>query len=259
MRNFASTLAAAGCAAVILMGGSALAAPEKAECLAGAKPGGGFDLTCRLAANALLSAGLIDKPMTVKYMEGGVGAIAYNHVVGSRSGDPSLISAASTGSALLLAQGKFGQYDEDAVRWLGALGADYGVIAVDANSPYKNFKQLIEAYAATPDEFAIGGGGAVGSQDWMKASIMAKAANQDPKAMRYVALEGGGAVLTALRGGHIQIATGDAAEMAKHHAAGDVRVLVVMGRTASRAISPTYRPPRSRGSTSSGSSGAATT
>ncbi|MBM1174141.1 Bug family tripartite tricarboxylate transporter substrate binding protein [Microvirga arabica] len=211
-----------------VLAGAALAAPEKTECLAGAKPGGGFDVTCRLAANSLLAAKLIDKPMPVTYMEGGVGAVAYNHVVGKRSSDPTLITAASTGSALLLAQGKFGQYDENAVRWLGALGADYGVIVVAPDSPYKTMKDLVEAYKKAPNDFAIGGGGAVGSQDWMKAAIIAKSANQDPKKIRYVALEGGGAVLTALQGGHIKIGAGEASEMAKHHQAGKVRILGVM-------------------------------
>lgn len=211
-----------------ILAGGALAAPDKTECLAGAKPGGGFDVTCRLAANSLLAAKLIDKPMAVTYMEGGVGAVAYNHVVGKRSSDPALITAASTGSALLLAQGKFGQYDENAVRWLGALGADYGVIVVAANSPYKTLKDLVEAYGKAPNDFAIGGGGAVGSQDWMKAAIIAKGAGQDPKKIRYVALEGGGAVLTSLEGGHIKIGAGEASEMAKHHQAGKVRILAVM-------------------------------
>jgi putative tricarboxylic transport membrane protein len=208
--------------------GTALALPAKPECLAGAKPGGGFDVTCRLAANALLAAKLIDQPMAVTYMEGGVGAIAYNHVIGKRSADAALITAASTGSALLLAQGKFGSFDENAVRWIGALGADYGVIVVSANSPYKTMKELSDAYKAKPNDFAIGGGGAVGSQDWMKAALIAKGAEQDPKKMRYVALEGGGAVLTALEGGHIKIGAGDASEMVKHHTAGKVRILAVM-------------------------------
>ena len=226
--TFRLTIAAAAATFALACGGHAFAAPEKTECLAGAKPGGGFDVTCRLAANALLAAKLIERPMTVSYMEGGVGAIAYNHVVGKRSGDTGLIVAASTGSALLLAQGKFGTHDENAVRWLGALGADYGVIVVAANSPYKTLKELSDAYAANPGDFAIGGGGAVGSQDWMKAAILAKGAGKDPKAMRYVALEGGGAVLTSLEGGHIKIGAGEASEMAKHHQAGKVRILAVM-------------------------------
>jgi putative tricarboxylic transport membrane protein len=224
---FTKTLTGAAFAAV-MMAASAHAEPAKPECLAGAKPGGGFDLTCRLAANALLETKQISKPMAVTYMEGGVGAVAYNHVIGKRGSDANLITAASSGSALLLAQGKFGQYDESAVRWLGALGADYGVFVVSADSPYKTLGELVEAYKASPGDFAIAGGGAVGSQDWMKGSLLAKAAGQDPKSMRYVALEGGGAVLTALEGGHVKVGSGDAAEMGKHHVAGKVRILAVM-------------------------------
>ncbi|WP_104666071.1 Bug family tripartite tricarboxylate transporter substrate binding protein [Ensifer adhaerens] len=225
-RTFVKTLLAAGLFAAVAS--PAGAEPSKPECLAGAKPGGGFDLTCRLAANALLEAKIIGKPMAVTYMEGGVGAVAYNHVIGKRGSDGNLITAASSGSALLIAQGKFGQYDETAVRWLGALGADYGVLVVAADSPYKSLSELIAAYKASPTDFSVAGGGAVGSQDWMKGSLLAKAAGQEPKEMRYVALEGGGAVLTALEGGHVKVGAGDAAEMSKHHAAGKVRVLAVM-------------------------------
>lgn len=214
--------------AALSFAASVQAEPAKPECLAGAKPGGGFDLTCRLAANALLETKQISTPMAVTYMEGGVGAVAYNHVIAKRGKDGSVITAASSGSALLIAQGKFGQYDETAVRWLGALGADYGVLVVAANSPYKTLGDLVEAYKADPTSFAIAGGGAVGSQDWMKGSLLAKAAGQEPKKMRYVALEGGGAVLTALEGGHVKVGSGDAAEMVKHHVAGKVRILAVM-------------------------------
>ena len=228
MTSNVTRAAMAALLAFVVANATATAEPAKPECLAGAKPGGGFDLTCRLAANSLLASKIIGTPMQVTYMEGGVGAVAYNHVIGKRGADGSLITAASSGSALLIAQGKFGQYDESAVKWLGALGADYGVLVVAAESPYETLGELVAAYKATPAEFPIGGGGAVGSQDWMKASLLAKAAEQDPKAMRYVALEGGGAVLTALEGGHIKIGAGDAAEMGQHHKAGKVRILAVM-------------------------------
>lgn len=228
MQKFLAIVATTFAMGVGLSAFPASAVPPKPECLVGAKAGGGFDITCRLAANSLLAAKLIESPMAVTYMEGGVGAVAYNHVIGQRPGDGNLITAASTGSALLLAQGKFGQYNENDVRWIGALGADYGVIAVAADSPYNSLQELTAAYKGDPNSFAIGGGGAVGSQDWMKGAVVAKAADQDPKAMRYVALEGGGAVLTALQGGHIKIGTGEASEMGKHHAAGAVRILAVL-------------------------------
>ena len=226
-KQLLSTLAAS----VLLLSASVVQAqdvPSRTECIAPAKPGGGFDLTCKLIQVSLLETKAIEKPMRVTYMPGGVGAVAYNHVIGKRGKDGNLITAASSGSALLIAQGKFGQYDETAVRWLGAVGADYGVLVVAANSPFKTLGELIEAYKANPTDFPIAGGGAVGSQDWMKGSLLSKAAGQDPKKMRYVALEGGGAVLTALEGGHVKVGSGDAAEMVKHHVAGKVRILAVM-------------------------------
>ncbi len=220
----------AAAAAILMFAGPlpVAAAPDKTECLAGAQPGGGFDLTCRLVGNSLLAAKLIDKPMAVTFMEGGVGAVAYNHVVGTRPGDPGLVVAASTGSALLLAQGKFGRHDENAVRWVAGLGADFGVIAVAADSPYKTLGELMQAFKQNPGSLPVGGGGAVGSQDWMKAAVLARAVGVAPRTMRYAALEGGGAVMTALQGGHIKIASGDAGEMGQHHKAGKVRILAVM-------------------------------
>lgn len=47
-------------------------APKRPECIAPAKPGGGFDLTCKLAQSGLQDLGLLDKPMRVTYMPGGV-------------------------------------------------------------------------------------------------------------------------------------------------------------------------------------------
>jgi putative tricarboxylic transport membrane protein len=69
----------------------------------------------------------------------------------------------------------------------------------------------------------------VGSQDWMKAALVAKAAGPEPKAMRFVAFEGGGEAVTALQGGHIQVYSGDASEAHQQIKAGTkIRILAVM-------------------------------
>ncbi|MGO1625891.1 MAG: Bug family tripartite tricarboxylate transporter substrate binding protein [Halomonadaceae bacterium] len=218
-----------------LMGGAlftglahAQAIPESTECIAPAKPGGGYDLTCRLAANSLQAAELINKPMQVSYMPGGIGAVAYNHVNGVRNDDPGLIVAASTGAAVNLALGKFGQYDADEVRWLGALGADYGAIVVGADAPWQNLDELMADLQENPGSVAFGAGGTVGSQDWMKAALTAKAADVSPQKLRYVAFEGGGEALAALLGDHIQVFTGDLSELQSQLDSGKIRVLAAL-------------------------------
>lgn len=198
------------------------------ECIAPAKPGGGFDLTCRLAANSLKESKLLEQPMQVKYMPGGIGAVAYNNIVGSRNKDPNIIVAASTGSALNLAQGKFGSYDENAVRWLAALGADFGVVVVNSNSPWQNLGALMEALKKNPERVVFGAAGSIGSQDWMKAALLAKAAGVDPKQMRFVAYEGGGEALASVLGGQTQLCPCDISEIKGQLESGQFRILAVL-------------------------------
>ncbi|CDF82764.1 Bug family tripartite tricarboxylate transporter substrate binding protein [Pseudomonas sp. QL9] len=214
-------------AGALLASSVALAEPKRPECIAPAAPGGGFDLTCKLAQSALLEQKMLASPMRVTYMPGGVGAVAYNAVVAQRPADGNAITAFSSGSLLNLAQGKFGRYDENAVKWLAAIGTSYGAIAVRADSPYKNLADLVAALKADPSKVVIGSGGTVGSQDWMQTALLAKAAGIDPKQLRYVALEGGGEIATALLGGHIQVGSTDISDSMPHIRAGKMRMLAV--------------------------------
>ncbi|HEU0230399.1 MAG TPA: tripartite tricarboxylate transporter substrate binding protein [Burkholderiaceae bacterium] len=211
-----------------LNGAAAAQEPQRPECIAPAKPGGGFDLTCRLAQEGLKATGQLKQPMRIIYMPGGIGAVAYNHIVAQDPAAGNKIVAFSGGSLLNLAQKKFGKYDANAVRWLAAVGSDFGVAIVRKDSPYKTLQDLMTALKADPSKIVLGAGGTVGSQDWMKAALTAKAAGVDYKKMRFVAFEGGGEANTALRGGHIQAYMGDAAEAFTMMKGGSpIRVLAV--------------------------------
>lgn len=219
--------------ATALLGLAALAAHasplDKTECIAPAKPGGGFDLTCKLAQSSLMEAKALGDPMRVSYMPGGIGAVAYNAIVAQRPAEAGTIVAFSGGSLLNLAQGKFGRYNENDVRWLAAVGTDYGAVIVADNSPFKTLADLVKAVKADPTKVVFGAGGTIGSQDWLKAALTARAAGLNPKSMRFVAFEGGGEALTALQGGHVHVYSGDAAEAEEKIKAGaKIRVLAVM-------------------------------
>jgi putative tricarboxylic transport membrane protein len=202
------------------------AAPDRPECVAPAQPGGGFDLTCRIAADALKPQ--LPSPMQVTFMPGGIGAVAYNLFNTTRTDDPNAIVAFSTGSLLNIATGKFGEFDADSVRWLATAGADFGALVVKADSPYQTLDDVIAAFREDITSVVVGAGGSVGSQDWMKGALLLEAADLDPRAMRYVAFDGGGESIAALLGGSIDLYTGDVAEMAAHLDAGTMRILAVM-------------------------------
>ncbi|PHK94261.1 tricarboxylic transporter [Pseudoroseomonas rhizosphaerae] len=221
-------LAALALAASIPPAGAQGFTPQNPECIAPAAPGGGFDLTCRTTARLLNEYGIVGPAIRTQNMPGGIGAVAMNQVLAQRRNDPNVIVAVSTGSWVNLAQGRFGRWTENDVRWVGAIGADFGVIAVRKDSRFQNLSELMAALKADPGSVPMGAGGAVGSQDWTKAALVAKGAGADPRKLRYVPFEGGGQAMAALLGGHIQVFPGDASEVQGQLQAGEIRLLAVL-------------------------------
>jgi putative tricarboxylic transport membrane protein len=171
---------------------------------------------------------LVPGVMRVTNLPGAGGAIAYAHAVARRRGDANVLIAASPATTLRLAQGQFGRFTEDSVRWVGALAADYGIIAVSPGSPWTSLTALLAAWRSDPARVVAGGGSAVGGQDHMKLLVLARAAGIDSRAIRYVPFDGGGEALTTLLGGFIQVFSGDASEVRGHIEAGTLRVLAVL-------------------------------
>ena len=203
------------------------AGPSRPECIAPAKPGGGFDLTCKLAQSGLRDTGILTDPMRVTYMPGGVGAVAYNKIVANDRANEDAIIAFSTGSILNLSQGKFGKFTEKDVKWLAAVGTDYGAIAVNADSPIKDLAGLVAELKTNPKAISFAAGGSVGGQDWMQTAILAKAVGVNPNDMTYVAMEGGGEAITAVMGNHVTVVSAGIAEIMPQATAGKLRVLAV--------------------------------
>lgn len=204
--------------------------PKRPECIAPAKPGGGLDMTCKLIQSGFKQTEVLEDPIRVTYMPGGVGAVAYNKIVGNDPANNNAVIAFSTGSLLNLAQGKFGNFTEKDVKWLSGVAVDYGLVAVHKDSPFKNLDDLMKALSANPKGISFGGAGSVGGQDWMQTAILAKKAGIKPADMSFVALEGGGEVLTSLLGQHIQVAVGNVSEVGSHLQSDSIRVLAVFSK-----------------------------
>ena len=204
--------------------------PKRPECIAPAKPGGGFDMTCKLIQSGFKGTGVIEEPIRVTYMPGGVGAVAYNKIVNNDPANNNAVIAFSTGSLLNLAQGKFGNFTDKDVKWLSGVAVDYGLVAVHKDSPLKNLDDLMKVLRENPKKISFGGAGSVGGQDWMQTAILAKKAGVNPADMSFVALEGGGEVLTSLLGQHIQVAIGNVSEVGAHLKSDSIRVLAVFSK-----------------------------
>jgi putative tricarboxylic transport membrane protein len=198
-----------------------------AECVVPSKPGGAMDLTCKLAQKALQTRP--DAPrLKLSYMPGGIGAVAWHTMGSQRRAEPDTLVAFSGGSLLNLAQGKFGKASANDVRWVAALGADYGMIAVRADSPYHSLAELVAALKSDPQKVLIGMSGTIGSQDWLKMALLARLAGVEPRQLRFVALEGGGEEFTAMSANYVQVISGDTSEATLYVDPRKVRVLAVL-------------------------------
>jgi putative tricarboxylic transport membrane protein len=198
------------------------------ECIAPANPGGGWDRTCRALGQALDRLELAPGPLRTTNMPGAGGGVGFAHTITQRDEDPDLVVVASPATTLLLAQGQWGSLTEDDVRWLGALGAEYGVLAVASDAPWATLSDLLEAWRRDPGSIVVSGGSAAAGQDHMKVLLLAHRAGIDPRSIRYVPFDGGGEAMTALLGGFVGVFSGEASEVQGQVAAGRMRVLTVL-------------------------------
>jgi putative tricarboxylic transport membrane protein len=199
------------------------------ECIAPANPGGGWDFTCRQIGNILYEIKAVDTPVQVTNMAGGGGGIAYAHVVTERNTDADVFVAASSATTTRLAQNAFAGLTADQVRFVGAIGADPGVIVVAKDSPLQNLDDMVAAIKADPGSVAFAGGSAVGGFDHMKPlQIMKSAGFDDITKIKYISVDGGADAITQTVGGFTQAMTGDMSEIVGFIKSGDVRALAVL-------------------------------
>ena len=209
--------------------GLSSSAAMSAECIAPANPGGGWDFTCRQIGKIMHDIGAVASPIQVTNMAGAGGGLAFTHVVTERNTDADLIVAASSATTTRLAQNAYAGMTADQVRFVGAIGADPGVIVVAANSKYQSLNDLIEDVRANPGQVAFAGGSAVGGFDHIKPlMILQRSGISDVRAIKYIGVDGGADAITQTVGGFTQAMTGDMSEIVGFLKSGDVRALAVL-------------------------------
>lgn len=204
--------------------------PQNVECIAPADPGGGWDFTCRQVGKLLYDLDLVPQPPRVLNLPGGVGAVAFARVTGSRNDDENLLVAGSTVGITQIAQGRYPGGADD-VRWLAMLGTDVGVIMVDKDSEYQDLDDLLTALKEDPTAAAVAGSSGIGGWDHLRLLLLAKEAGisgDDLSAIRWVQFDGGTDAVTQMLGGHVDAVSTDIGEVAGFVDSGDVRVLAVL-------------------------------
>lgn len=203
--------------------------PENPQCIAPSNPGGGWDFICRTTAKYLFDLGVIEDSMQVTNMSGGGGGVAFAHVTKERNEDNNLIVAASMSTSARIAQGIYEGAKQDDVHFLATFGAEYGAIAVQADSKYETLTQMMEDILADPKSVGIAGGSSVGSFDHIKPMLVAREAGmEDVTKLKYVSYSGGGEAMTGLLSGSVEALSGDFSEMLGFLESGDIRIIGIL-------------------------------
>ncbi|WP_417522480.1 Bug family tripartite tricarboxylate transporter substrate binding protein [Marinovum sp.] len=203
--------------------------PENPQCIAPSNPGGGWDFICRTTAKYLFDLGVIDDAMQVTNMSGGGGGVAFAHVTKERNEDNNLIVAASMSTSARIAQGIYEDAEQDDVHFLATFGAEYGAIAVPADSEFQTLNQMMDAILEDPRSVGIAGGSSVGSYDHIKPMLVAQEAGlEDVTKLKYVSFDGGGEAMTGLLSGSVEALSGDFSEMLGFLESGDIRIIAIL-------------------------------
>ena len=223
-RSLATALALAA-APLLTFGGATV---QATECIAPSNPGGGWDFTCRTIGRLLSEQGLVEGNVKVTNMPGGVGAVTFAMVAAERPDDEDLIVATSTVGVTQIAQGRY-PAPLDSMRYLAMLGADVGVIAVAADSPYESLEALNEAIVADPSSIVTAGSSSAGGWDHIRLLLVAREAGlEDLQVLRWVQFDGGTDAVTQMLGGQIDVVSTDLGEIAGFVDSGDIRILAAL-------------------------------
>ena len=181
---------------------------EKLHFVIGGGAGGGWDGTARGTGEALTKAGFLQSA-SFENMSGGGGGKALAYMINTKpentilvQSTPLVLRSITRHKGYVSGSGTLSY--KDVVPIAGVIG-DYGAIAVAKDSPYKNFKDVVDAYKANPSSIKMAGGSVRGSMDHLIGALAFQAAGANPNDVAYIPYDAGGKALAGLLSGETQI------------------------------------------------------
>lgn len=173
-----------------------------------ASPGGGSSIFAETVGGIMEKEKLVPVAVPRVYKPGGSQAVgmAYLH---EKKGAPFHLGSTSNSYVLAGLTGASKTITHKNFTDIAILAFDEMVLIARQESPYKSFKDLIEAAKAKPKGIKWGGSN-VGGSDSILAAMIGKATGVQ---FNYIAFQGGGEVNAALLGGHIDIASANPTEV----------------------------------------------
>lgn len=194
------------------------------EIVVGFAPGGGVDKTARTVERILVANKLVKSSITVVNKPGGGTSIAYTYV-SQRPGDGHTLMVFGLPLLTNHIMGSSPLNHTDFTP-ISSLFNEYYVYAVNAASPIKTGKELVERLNKDPKSVTIGVG-AIGAASHLGPALLHKVIGGSARELKVVAFKGGAEAIINLLGGRIDLVSTSSSVAAPHVAAGHMRVVAV--------------------------------
>ncbi|TKI07802.1 Bug family tripartite tricarboxylate transporter substrate binding protein [Martelella alba] len=200
------------------------AKPTNVQFVVDTGPGGGSDLFARQIVKIARQNKIMDEnwPVLSRPQGGGLGAMNF---MGEKKGQPNYIAAFTSkwiSSGLTEPNATTTLKD---LTVIAMLADEQQLVAVPASSPYKTFKDFLDAAKQNPGQL-VQVGGAYQSVDNLAAlQIQANTGTR----WKYLSFADGGPRITALLRGDAQIMIGAQTDFSEQVAAGNLRLIGVLG------------------------------
>lgn len=186
-------------------------------------PGGGSDIFARAIAEMLQKEKLINQRMQVVNKSGGGSAVAMSYLA-EKKGETHTIgffTGVWVTNPLTTAEATVTVKD---LTPIARLVLEPAVVAVKADSPYKDMKDFIEAAKKNPNQLRQSGGSVTGRDNLMRLLIQKATGAQ----WTYISFPSGGERLANLLGGHVHMMVIEPQEAGEQIRAGNLRVIAAL-------------------------------
>lgn len=195
------------------------------ELIVPAGAGGSLDHVGRTFQKLWDDLKLVPSSSAVVNRSGGGHAVAYNFL-NQQSGNPHFLSITSSTLHTSHINGRlklsFRDFTPQAV-----MLTEYIAFAVRPDSPLKTGKDLIEALRKDPASLSLALSSALGGTHHISFGLPLMSGKVDIKKAKMIAFNSTGEAITALLGGHVDVLSGGAVQIAPHVASGKMRLLAI--------------------------------
>ena len=187
-------------------------------------PGCGPDRSARTIQRIWQEAKIVPAPVNVGNRTGGGGALLYSYMNQKTDGHTIAIASGSLVTNNIVGLGP----SHTEMTPIARLFGEYIAVAVRADAPIKNGRELIEMLKKDPGALSVGVASSLGNSNHQAVAQALKASGIDVRKSKNVVFQSGAHAITALLGGHVDIVPGSVGLYISHMKGGsNLRVVAV--------------------------------